>query len=80
VSRTEDPLKTLTARIDELETRTAFQDDLLHSLNDVIAEQDSRMAALARLLEDIREQISTQNRGDTGGASSATDYEPPPHY
>ena len=68
----------LRARVDELETRTAFQDDLLSTLNDVIARQDQEITQLKGQMERLREQIKLQ--GGLAGGGEASGHEPPPHY
>ena len=71
-----EPITTLSKRTDELESRLAFQEDLLNTLNDVIAQQDMRMAAFTRKLETLEQQLKLQG-GFAGGDDS---HEPPPHY
>lgn len=66
------------ARITELETRTAFQEDLLNTLNDIVAKQDRQLATLTRKLDLLKEQLEQQ--GDGGGGSDSMGHEPPPHY
>lgn len=65
------------ARITELETRIAFQEDLLNTLNDVIANQDQRLSALIRKLDRLEEQ---QRENGFGGGGDGLADEPPPHY
>lgn len=67
------------SRLDELESRLAFQDDLIESLNETIARQDRelgrlelRVKALADKLNDFAESAAMP------GASS--EHEVPPHY
>ena len=67
------------ARITELETRTAFQEDLLNTLNDVIANQDRLLAGLSNKLEQLEEQIRQGGFGGAGGGDGLAE-EPPPHY
>lgn len=69
----------LDARVVELETRLAFQDDTLQALNDVVAAQqrqidllEMKLAALAKRQQELGESI-----GSGGGAD---DEAPPPHY
>lgn len=64
-------------RIDELESRVAFQDDLIESLNKVVARQDREIALLAKRLADLEGKIE-----DIAEASPAAGdgQEPPPHY
>ncbi len=67
------------SRIIELETRLTFQEDLLLTLNDVIANQDRLLSELGRKLERLEEQ-QRQNgyAGSSDGEGLA--HEPPPHY
>lgn len=67
---------TLESRVTELESRLAFQDDTIQSLNDVLVEQSRvverlqlQMAALLKRYEDM-----------IGQYSSGEDEAPPPHY
>ncbi len=67
------------ARLDELESRLAFQDDHIESLNEIIVRQDRelrrlelRVKTLADKLNDFAESASMP------GASSG--HEVPPHY
>ena len=55
----------------------AFQEDLLSTLNDVIANQDQRLSALIRKLERLEEQ---QRENGFGGGGDGLADEPPPHY
>lgn len=64
------------ARVMELESRLAFQDDTVQALNDVLVAQqrqidllEMRLAALARRQQELGESI--------GGGN---DEAPPPHY
>jgi len=67
------------SRLDELESRMAFQDDLIESLNEIIARQDRdlarlelRVKSLTDKLNDIAESAATP--AETPG------HEVPPHY
>lgn len=64
-------------KIDELEIKLAFQDDLLNSLNDIVTRQDKEILNLwsaNRLLK--------QNMNEIKNDSIETNNEeaPPPHY
>ncbi|BBP84850.1 protein SlyX [Pseudomonas sp. Pc102] len=66
----------LEARINELETRLAFQDDTIQAFNDVLVAQQRvverlqlQLAALAKRQEELLGQFG-------GGEEEA----PPPHY
>lgn len=67
----------LEQRIDELETKLAFQDDLVMHLNDVVARQDQEIMMLRQDVERIRKQL-LQMTPLLGG--NAGEEPPPPHY
>ena len=62
-------------RIDELETRLTFQDDIVASLNDALAQQQRSIMQLERSIEKLMEQIE-----ESGYPSTDAAEEPPPHY
>ena len=69
--------KQIEEKINELEIKLAFQDDLLNSLNDIVTRQDKEILnlwAANRLLK--------QNMSDIKNDSVETNNEeaPPPHY
>jgi uncharacterized coiled-coil protein SlyX len=57
----DDPLD---ARLAELETRLAFQDDLVGELNREVSEQALAIAALRRELEWLRESLARVGEAD----------------
>ena len=66
----------LESRIMELESRLAFQDDTIQTLNDVLVEQQ-------RLVERLQLQLSALARRQEEMQSSldaGEDEAPPPHY
>ena len=67
------------SRLDELESRQAFQDDLIENLNHVIARQDRELVDLARRVKELEDRLA-----DLAEASSASGggggHEVPPHY
>jgi SlyX protein len=66
-------------RLEELESRLAFQDDLLGQLNDVVARQDKLIAELQLRLSNLERRI--ENLAESGAAGSAgSGHEVPPHY
>lgn len=65
------------ARIAELETQLAFQDDLLQSLNKVVIRQEEQLGQLALEVKSLREQVLTLAAEP---ARPNTDEPPPPHY
>ena len=67
----------MTARIDELESRIAFQDDLIESLNEVVTRQDRDLAMLTLRLQELASKL---NEIGDAAASPSPDSEVPPHY
>jgi len=65
------------ARLIELETRLAFQDNTLGELNEVVIAQERRITQLERELTMLKSQIKTITPSLTVPASEET---PPPHY
>ncbi len=68
-------LKMLTERIDLLETRLAFQDDTIETLNKTITEQWLKIDALTRQFASLSERLEAAESPVSGAAN-----EPPPHY
>ena len=68
----------LEQRVDELESRLAFQDDLIESLNQVITRQDREIITMASQIKDLFTRVSEQAETATPGA--AAEHEIPPHY
>lgn len=66
-------------QIEELETRLAFQEDTLNTLDKVIAEQDKLLARQQMQLQMLAEKFKTmESRLDHPQASDFD--ERPPHY
>ncbi len=65
----------LQEQIDDLQSRVAYQEDLLQSLNDIIASQEVVMGRMQQQLQQNREKLEdvTHSLEQTGG-------EKPPHY
>lgn len=67
------------ARLDELESKLAFQDDLIESLNEIIARQDRDLARLQLSVNTLADKL--RDIGESAGASgSSPEQEVPPHY
>ncbi|MDX1598882.1 SlyX family protein [uncultured Marinobacter sp.] len=67
----------LEARLDELETRLAFQDDLINTLSDQVARQEMDIRELweaKRLLNKQLKEVSPSN------IKREDEETPPPHY
>ena len=67
--------KTLSDRIDALETRLTFQDETIETLNKTITAQWKEIDALTRQIANLSERLQQAE----SNAPGATD-EPPPHY
>jgi len=65
------------ARLDELETRLAFQDDTIQSLNDALGQQQILLEKMRRSLELIAKR---QAEMVTLMPGESSDDQPPPHY
>ena len=76
----DDPAKDpdFASRLDELESRLAFQDDLIDSLNKVVTRQDRQIADMAARIKDLFTRFSEQAETATPGTSA--EHEIPPHY
>ena len=68
-------IKTLSERIDTLETRLAFQDDIIETLNQTVTAQWKQIDALTRQLAQLGERLQEAEANAPGPAN-----EPPPHY
>ena len=68
-------LHALSERIDLLESRLAFQDDTIETLNKTVTEQWAKIDALTRQLVALRERLQETESQMPGPAN-----EPPPHY
>lgn len=65
-------------RIEELETRIAFQEHALNELSDALADARAEIARHAIVLARVIEELKSA-RGAGVGADAA-DEPPPPHY
>ncbi|MDX1757710.1 MAG: SlyX family protein [Marinobacter sp.] len=69
--------KDLMTRLEELETRLAFQDDVISTLNDQVARQELEI----RELWDAKRHLHTQLKALTPSEIKSQEEEvPPPHY
>jgi SlyX protein len=73
--KTVSDLEALCDRIDVLESRLAFQDDTIETLNKTITEQWAKIDALTRQLAALGERLQEAESQMPRPAN-----EPPPHY
>lgn len=66
----------LDARVVELETRLAFQDDTVQALNDVITQQGHDIARLQQQMAELIKRYEEM----VGQYGSEGEEAPPPHY
>jgi SlyX protein len=66
-------------RIEELEIRVAFQEDLLQKLDDALAHQQREVLELRTVLRQMTHQIQTLEAAFPDGESDPG-HEKPPHY
>ena len=68
----------------ELETKIAYLEDTVDSLNDVICEHETRVSDLERICKHLYEKLETVNdnaqQAKNNPGSSHEDQEIPPHY
>jgi SlyX protein len=68
-------IKTLGERIDTLETRLAYQDDAIETLNQTITAQWKQIDGLTRRIAELGERLQEAEANAPGAAN-----ERPPHY
>ena len=68
-------VKTLSDRVDVLETRLMFQDVTIETLNQTITEQWQQIDALTRQVALLSERLQEAEANAPGPVN-----EPPPHY
>ena len=68
-------IKTLGDRIDVLETRLAFQDETIETLNKTITAQWQQIDTLTRQVAALNERLQEAENNAPGATN-----EPPPHY
>jgi SlyX protein len=68
-------VKTLSDRIDALETRLMFQDETIDTLNKTITAQWHKIDALTRQVITLSERLRAAETHAPGAGN-----EPPPHY
>ncbi len=64
-------------RLDDLESRLAFQEDTLDKMSDVMAHQSLEIDKLTRMVKHLNQQVKTLGPDNI---SAPEDEAPPPHY
>lgn len=70
----------LQSQIDELQSRLAYQEDMLATLNNVIAEQGQAMGQLHRYLQKNQQRLDEIAGHIEESSAAGTLQEKPPHY
>lgn len=70
---------TLSTRIDELEIRLSFQEQLISTLNEALVQQEFRLQQLQRVVDQLRDSILTGNPHSVEAGLNPS-HEKPPHY
>ncbi|WP_458524865.1 SlyX family protein [Onishia taeanensis] len=70
------------ARLEGLESRIAYQEHWLDTLDQAVAAQETRLAALERMSELMQARLRQQQHAlnDSQGDQASLDDERPPHY
>jgi len=74
------PNSELSSRIDELESRLAFQDDVIESLNTVVSRQDHDLAMLTLRLQELSAKINEIGEAAASATTPSAESDIPPHY
>ena len=72
---TSGSLQELQAQIEDLQSRMAYQEELLHSLNSVVATQDKSIMQLNQQL-----QLQQNKLDNVSFSLESSGIEKPPHY
>ncbi|PMR80336.1 SlyX family protein [Halomonas urumqiensis] len=72
----------LSRRLEALETRIAYQEHWLDTLDEAVATQETRLATLERINQLMQEKLRDQQRAlsDNDMAAPRPEDELPPHY
>lgn len=73
----EEQIMQLQERLDNLETRTAFQDDIIEQLNNEIAVHQEQLLNINEQLRLIGQRVKDLNSSPMADQEDET---PPPHY
>lgn len=68
------------ARLDDLEIKLAFAEELLDTLNTLVARQSEQIEALGREVVLLKNRLDRGDAGADAATASGEDDERPPHY
>ena len=68
------------SRVDELETRLAFQEDTLQALNEQLAHQQSVTEQQQQMLQVLYAQVRDVQDASSAEGAAPDSQERPPHY
>ena len=77
LKHTSELVEDLHARVENLETKVAFQDDTIESLNDSIAQQQQQIAHKPFKMNHMVERLKSMQPSNVASPEEET---PPPHY
>ncbi|VVE30532.1 SlyX family protein [Pandoraea terrigena] len=70
-------MESLEARVVDLEVKTAFQEDLLETLNNIVTRQAQQLDLLQKQIKALYQQMQSHGQGGSDGNPR---HEIPPHY
>ncbi|MDG2140515.1 MAG: SlyX family protein [Gammaproteobacteria bacterium] len=65
-------------RVEELQIKYSFQEDLLQELNKIIVQQQDDIAVIKSEIQRIKEELISLQENE--GSTQSIDAEIPPHY
>ncbi len=71
---------TLSARIDDLQVKVAFLDDLVESLNQLVISQNQQLSDLQLQMQLLYRRVEATQQGEGGVEAFDPQQEVPPHY
>lgn len=71
---------TLSARIDDLQVKVAFLDDLVESLNQLVIAQNQQLSDLQLQMQLLYRRVEAAQQGEDGIEAFDPLKEVPPHY
>ena len=67
-------------RLDGLEIKASFTEDLLEQLDQVVIRQQQQIDLLVREVNDLRRPAASEGGGDDGGPARSLHEDIPPHF